>query len=77
MQNFGSGMLLFGIAIIILAQIAGSIMVFSVNILKGILSLIVPGYFLFALRREGMYGRIIGGWAFGILCMVIGTIILS
>jgi hypothetical protein len=77
MHSFGSGIILFGFAIMILAQIVGAIMVFGVSILKGIFSLVIPGYFLFILRREGMYGPVIGSWAFGIFCMVIGTAVLS
>jgi hypothetical protein len=77
MHTFGSGIILFGLAAVMLSQLWGAIMVFSVSILKGILSLIIPGYFLFALRREGMYARIVGSWGLGILCMAIGTIVLS
>lgn len=77
MHNFGTVVILLGLAIVIIAQIVGAIMVFSVSILKGIFSLVIPGYFLMALRREDMYGRIVGGWAFGIFCMIIGTVVLS
>ena len=77
MHNFGSGIILFGLATVMLSQLWGAIMVFSVSILKGILSLLIPGYFLFALRREGMYGRVVGSWGLGIVCMAIGTFVLS
>jgi hypothetical protein len=77
MHNFGIVVILLGLAIVTIAQIVGAIMVFSVSILKGIFSLVIPGYFLMALRREDMYGRIVGGWAFGIFCMIIGTVVLS
>jgi hypothetical protein len=77
MHSFGSGVILLGMTIIILAQIVGAIMVFNVSFIKGLFSLTIPGYFLFALRREGMYRQIIGSWLFGILCLAIGTVILS
>jgi len=77
MQNFGTVVVLAGLAIVIIAQIFGAIMVFNVSLLKGVLSLIIPGYFLMVLRREGMYGRVVGSWAFGIVCMIIGTVALS
>ena len=77
MESLGSTVILLGMAIALLAQIVGAILVFRVSILKGVLSFIVPGYFLFALRREGLYGRIVGAWALGILGVAAGTIILS
>lgn len=77
MHSFGTGFILFGMTITILAQIVGAIMVFNVSFLKGVLSLTIPGYFLFALRREGMYRQIIGSWSLGLFCLVIGTVILS
>ena len=55
MHSFGTGVILLGMTIIILAQIVGAIMVFNVSFLKGVFSLTIPGYFLFVLRREGMY----------------------
>jgi hypothetical protein len=77
MQSLGTAVILLGMAIVILAQIVGAILVFRVSILKGVLSLIVPGYFLFALRREGLYGRVVGAWVVGIVGLAVGTIMLS
>jgi hypothetical protein len=77
MQSLGTTVILLGMAIAFLAQIVGAILVFRISILKGVLSLIVPGYFLFALRREGLYGRIVGAWAIGIAGLAVGTIMLS
>lgn len=77
MQSLGTTVILLGMAIAFLAQIVGAILVFRISILKGVLSLIVPGYFLFALRRGGLYGRIVGAWAVGIAGLAAGTIMLS
>jgi hypothetical protein len=77
MQSFGTAIILLGIAVMIIAQIVGAILVFRTDILKGALSLIVPGYFLFALKREGLYGKIVGAWVIGIAGYALGTIILS
>lgn len=77
MHTVGSVTLLLGMAIVILAQIVGAILVFRVSVLKGLLSLTLPGYFLFALRRQGIYNKVVGGWGIGILGLAIGTILLS
>lgn len=77
MQNIGSGFIVLGFAITLLAQIVGAIMVFNVSFVKGVLSLTIPGYFIVTLRREGFYRAIIGGWLFGLVCIATGTILLS
>ncbi len=77
MQNIGSGFIVLGFAITLLAQIVGAIMVFNVSFVKGVLSLTIPGYFIVILRREGFYRAIIGGWLFGLVCIATGTILLS
>lgn len=77
MQNIGSGFILLGFAITVLAQIVGAIMVFNVSFVKGVLSLAIPGYFIVTLRREGFYRAIIGSWLFGLVCIATGTILLS
>jgi len=77
MQNLGSALILLGIAVAFLAQIVGAILVFRASILKGVLSLLIPGYFLLALRREELYGLVVGAWAIGILGLVLGTVLLS
>jgi len=61
----------------LLAQIGGAVLVFRFDTLKGVLSVIIPGYFLSALRQAGVYWRVVGIWGFGILGMAIGTILMS
>jgi hypothetical protein len=77
MQTAGTIFILLGMLLAFLAQIAGAVLVFRFDILKGILSVIVPGYFLSALRQAGIYWRFLGVWGLGIMGMVIGTILLS
>jgi len=77
MQNIGTIVMLIGIVLAIGAQLVGAAIAFRSSVLKGVLSLLVPGYILIVLRREGMYGKIVGSWVAGILGMVIATVILS
>jgi hypothetical protein len=77
MHSFGTLCVLLGMLIAILAQIVGAALIFRSDILKGILSLAVPGYVLFALHREGSYRKIIAAWGMGLLGLAIGTILLS
>jgi len=77
MQTAGTIFILFGMLLAFLAQIAGAVLVFRFDVLKGILSLIVPGYFLSALRQVGIYWRFLGVWRLGIMGMAIGTILMS
>jgi hypothetical protein len=77
MQSLGTSVILLGVAVAYIAQLVGAIVVFRASILKGVLSLIIPGYFLFALRRERVYGKVVGAWALGIFGLALGTVILS
>jgi hypothetical protein len=77
MQTLGTVSIMMGIAVAFLAQIVGAILVFRSSALQGVLSVLVPGYFLFALKRRNLYKPIVGIWFAGILGMVAGTIILS
>jgi hypothetical protein len=77
MHGLATAMILLGIAVAFLAQIVGAILVFRASILKGVLSLLIPGYFLFALRRQGLYNSVMGFWLAGILGLAVGTVMLS
>jgi hypothetical protein len=77
MQALGTSLIMFGIGIAVLAQIAAAILTFRASVLKGVLSLIVPGYMFFALYRQGTYAYVVGAWSLGILGLVAGTVILS
>lgn len=77
MQAVGSSAILIGMAVAFLAQILGAIVVFRVSVLKGVLSLLVPGYILVVLKRQGLYKPIVDAWLAGLLGIVAGTIILS
>ena len=77
MHGFATASIMVGIAVAYFAQIVGAILVFRTSIFKGVLSLFVPGYFLFALKRQGHYKAVVAVWAAGLAGLVVGTIILS
>lgn len=77
MQSLGTASIMIGITVAFLAEIVGAILVFTTNPLQGVLSLFIPGYFLFALKRQNLYKPVVGVWFAGILGMVVGTIILA
>jgi hypothetical protein len=66
-----------GFGLVVVAQIVGVILVFGKSLGKGLLSVVVPGYFIFALRREGLYWKVVGAWLLGILFIVAGTLVYS
>jgi hypothetical protein len=76
-ESIAEVMLLGGMAITCFAQIIGMVLVVRLSILKGVLSLVVPGYFLFILRHNGIYWKVVGLWLAGIMGIVLGTILLS
>ena len=72
------GMLIVGsFVLVLLAQLAGSIAAFRSGISDGILSLVVPGYVLLALKRSGLYWPVVGVWLAGVVGIATGTIALS
>lgn len=76
MHTFGTTILLSGIAVMVLAQLYATVMVFVVNPLKGILCLIIPGYVLFVAKREGFYRKFLIMFAAGALGLIIGGSII-
>lgn len=77
MEILGKVLILGGLIIVIASQIVGTFLVFRISAMKGFLSLVVPGYFLFALKRGGLYFSVIGFWGMGVLCLIFGTISMS
>lgn len=77
MQNLGSILILTGMALMMISQFIGFILILRVSFLKGIFTLFIPGYLLITLRRTGYYWKVVGAWTMGILGYVIGTILLS
>lgn len=59
------------------AQLVGTLLLFARSAVKGFLSLVIPGYFCLALKREGLYAWIIGAFFAGIAGLAAGTIMLS
>lgn len=66
-----------GLLLTVLAQAAACIFVFRHNATAGLLSLVVPGYLFFALKRSGPYFAVLGAWFAGVLAVTAGTIALS
>ena len=77
MQSLGTASLAIGMAVACLAQIVGAALIFRASVVQCALSLTIPGYFFFALKRHGLYKPVIGVWLVGIFGVVAGTIILS
>ncbi|MCB1559625.1 MAG: hypothetical protein KDI75_00750 [Xanthomonadales bacterium] len=75
-MNWGL-LILGGFLIALLAQLVGAIMAFRGGAQEGVLSLLVPGYVLFALKRSGGYRLFVGIYFAGIASVAAGTIALS
>lgn len=69
--------IVFGFLIVMLAQLAACAVAFRHSAAAGVLSLVVPGYMFFALRRSGSYWPVIAVWFAGVLAVVAGTIAMS
>lgn len=63
-----------GFLLAMAAQAIGMLMLFGRSLVDGILALILPGYFCFALERNGLYRSIIGTWMLGLLLIAAGTL---
>jgi len=77
MELVGKFFLFLGFAIAALAQFVGAILVFRFSILNGILSLIVPGYIIVAIKKVGLYKLVVGSWLVGVVLSIIGVVMLS
>jgi len=73
----GRLLILGGLAVIFAAQALGSILLFHRSFMQGGLSLFVPGYIFFALKRNGLYFPVAGTWCLGVVAVVAGTIFLA
>ena len=66
-----------GFAFFFGAQIIGSLLLFRYSFERGALTLLFPGYLLIGLKRSGIYWQVMGPWCFGVVLVVVGTILLS
>lgn len=66
-----------GFALVVGMQIAGSLVLFNYGFERGALAFLLPGYFMIALKRSGIYWQIMGPWCLGIVMIIAGTILLS
>lgn len=76
-QLFARVLVVVGFALVIGMQIAGSLVLFNYGFVRGALAFLLPGYFMIALKRSGIYWQIMGPWCFGIVMIIAGTILLS
>ncbi|MEZ5464711.1 MAG: hypothetical protein R3F22_05675 [Lysobacteraceae bacterium] len=75
-MNWGL-LILGGFLIALLAQLMGAVMAFRGGAKEGILSLLIPGYVLFALKRSGGYWLMVGIYFIGVAGVAAGTIALA
>jgi hypothetical protein len=77
MQGFWVMLIVSGMGAMFVAQLVASALCFGVSPMKGIASLVVPGYLFVGIRQTAYRSRVIGLWACGIAALVVGTIALS
>jgi hypothetical protein len=73
----GRYLILGGMLVLLLSQVLGFALLLACDVGKAIIALVVPGYGLFALRREGHYLLVVGAYCTGALALAMGTILLS
>lgn len=66
-----------GFALAYVAQIAGAILSFRISIAAGVMSLFVPGYIFFCLRRSGGIWPVACVWLVGIAAIGMGVFLLG
>lgn len=66
-----------GFATLFGAQLVGSLVLFRYGFLRATLSVIVPGYLVFALIRSGIYWQVMGPWCASLGLIVVGTVMLA
>lgn len=66
-----------GIAVYCLALITGVILAFQMSLVAGWLSLLVPGYLFFRLKRDGSYWPVAGGLLLGAILAFLGLWLLA
>lgn len=72
-----SALIIGGFVVLYFAQITGAVLAFQTGWIAGCLSLVVPGYVLICLKREGSYWPVAGGWLLGVLLIALGTWLLA
>jgi hypothetical protein len=77
-ENFVARLtIVFGMFLVCGSQLIGACLLLAVRPLEGVLSLFVPGYFMFALIRVGAYGSVTAVWGIGAVSIAIGTLLLA
>jgi hypothetical protein len=75
--NLPGKLVVVGFALAFLTQIVAAILAFRVSFLAGALSLLVPGYLFFCLRRQGDFWPLAAVWLLGLAMVTTGTMLLS
>ena len=66
-----------GIWVLYTSQVVAALYVFTRSFAQGMLSLVVPGYFVLALRRSKAFYPVVVSWLLGVIALAAGTILLS
>jgi hypothetical protein len=77
MQHFWVMLVTAGLATTMVAQIFASALCFRLSPMKGIASLVVPGYLFVGIRQTAYHLRVVGLWGCGLAAIIAGTIALS
>jgi hypothetical protein len=77
MQNVRVMLVVAGLATTMVAQLLASALCFRLSPIKGIASLVVPGYLFVGIKQTAYHWRVVSLWACGILAIIAGTIALS
>ncbi|MEZ5460272.1 hypothetical protein [Dokdonella sp.] len=76
-MNLPSVMILGGIAVYCLALLTGAVLAFQTSLVAGWLSLLVPGYLFYCLKRDGSYWPVVGGLLLGATLALVGLWLLA
>ena len=72
-----SALIMVGVGIAAFAQITCAVLAFQASRAAGWLSLLVPGYVLVCVKREGSYWPVAAGWLLGAILIVLGIWLLA
>ncbi len=75
--DFPGKLIVGGILLGYVAQIVGALLAFRIGFAAGGLSLLVPGYVFFCLRREEVLWPVVAVWLLGAALVTVGLFLLS
>ncbi len=74
--DFPAKLIVGGILLGYVAQIVGALLAFRISLAAGGLSLLVPGYVFYCLRREEVLWPVVAVWLLGAALIVVGIFLL-